>query len=208
MTERGGQDAARREVSRAKAALRQRSGQGAVAVFAIDVDGRVADWNADAQRLKGYRAEEILGRHFAVFYPLEQVVSGFPEQELARAAEVGVHIDEGWRVRKDGSRFWAYVIIAAQHSAQGELQGFIKVVRDDTEVHSRQQRSYRRFSDLLQLAPVGVGFFDVDDRLQEANDELSRLLGYSRVDLVGKRGVDLLHPQDRTEWLSTGPTGS
>ncbi|NYH78744.1 diguanylate cyclase (GGDEF)-like protein/PAS domain S-box-containing protein [Actinopolyspora biskrensis] len=208
MTEPGRQHIEMRELSRERAALRQRSGQGTVCVFALDAVGRVLDWNPDAQRLEGYGAEEILGRHFSIFYPAEQVASGFPDRELARAAEVGVHLDEGWRIHKDGSRFWAYIIIAAQHSEQGELQGFIKVVRDDTEVHARQQRSSRRFSDLLQLAPVGVGFFDFDERLQEANVELSRLLGYPRSALLDKRGVDLLHPQDRAEGLTTDQTGS
>lgn len=193
------------ELSRERAALRQRSGQGTVAVFALDAEGRVADWNHDAQRLKGYRAEEILGTHFSVFYPPEQIASGFPDQELARAADVGVHLDEGWRLRQDGSRFWAYIIIAAQHSEQGQLQGFLKVVRDDTEAHLRQQRSDRRFSDLLSLAPVGVGLFDEHDQIREVNTELCRLTDYSRQQLLTLSARDLLPAEERSHGISPQP---
>src|SRR5687768_9035719 len=83
------------------------------AIFMLDPRGRVATWNAGAQRLKGYAAAEVIGRHFELFYPTDVVERGWPEEELRRALQFGRVEDEGWRVRKDGSRFWASVVITA-----------------------------------------------------------------------------------------------
>src|SRR5215210_8244309 len=83
------------------------------AIFALDPDGYILSWNAGAARLKGYTAEEIIGKHFSTFYPPEQIQRGFPNFELREAARVGRFEDDGWRVRKDGSRFWANVVITA-----------------------------------------------------------------------------------------------
>jgi PAS domain S-box-containing protein len=103
------------------------------AIFMLDPDGRVASWNAGAERIKGYLPSEILGQHFSQFYPPERVAAGWPEHELAVARATGRFEDEGWRVRKDGSRFWANVVITAVHDQTGELRGFTKVTRDLTE---------------------------------------------------------------------------
>jgi PAS domain S-box-containing protein len=103
------------------------------AIFMLDPQGRIATWNVGAQRIKGYRADEILGRHFSVFYTPEAVQSGWPQQELEYAIREGRFEDEGWRVRKDGTRFWANVIITAVHDESGTLRGFGKVTRDITE---------------------------------------------------------------------------
>ena len=103
------------------------------AIFMLDAGGRVATWNAGAERLKGYRADEIVGRHFSTFYPDADVRSGKCEMELAIAARDGRFEDEGWRVRKDGSLFWANVVISAMRDAHGQLVGFSKVTRDLTE---------------------------------------------------------------------------
>jgi PAS domain S-box-containing protein len=101
------------------------------AVFMIDPDGRVVTWNAGAERLKGYRADEILGQHFATFYPVEdQAKAG---RMLQAAASAGRVSDEGWRVKKDGSRFWADAVLTAIHDREGRLLGFAKVTRDLTE---------------------------------------------------------------------------
>ncbi len=188
-------------LSRRQAALRQRSGEHTVAVFTLDADGRVASWNPDAERVAGYRSEDICGRHFSVFYPPEDVAAGYPDAELARAAEVGVHLDEGWRVRQDGRWIWAYIVIAAQHSEQGHIQGFTKVVRDETENHLRHQRSDQRFSDLLTLAPMGVGLFDEHDRIREVNAELCRLTDYSRQQLLALAASDLLPADERSHGI-------
>ncbi len=103
------------------------------AIFMLDTDGNISSWNVGAERIKGYRAEEIVGRHFSCFYPEEDVRSGKPQWELVTAAKEGRFEDEGWRLRKDGSRFWANVIITAMKDATGTLLGFAKVTRDFTE---------------------------------------------------------------------------
>jgi len=110
------------------------------AIFMLDPEGRVATWNAGAERIKGYTAEEIVGRHFTQFYPAEAVERGWPAEELRRATAAGRFEDEGWRVRKDGTRFWANVVITALRGESGELVGFAKVTRDLTERREAQMR--------------------------------------------------------------------
>lgn len=100
------------------------------AIFALDPNGIVTSWNTGAQRIKGYAAAEIIGHHFSRFYPEEAIRSGWPKTELELAARDGSFEDEGWRIRKDGSRFWASVDITALRGADGELAGFGKVTRD------------------------------------------------------------------------------
>jgi PAS domain S-box-containing protein len=102
-------------------------------IFMLDPDGRIASWNKGAERIKGWRADEVLGRHFSVFYPQDAVVHGWPQHELSVARREGRFEDEGWRVRKDGSRFWANVVITAVRDATGTLVGFAKVTRDLTQ---------------------------------------------------------------------------
>jgi PAS domain S-box-containing protein len=103
------------------------------ALFQLDPGGHVMSWNTGAERLKGYSAKEIIGKHFAVFYPPADVQSGKPAEKLAEAERKGQSRDEGWRTRKDGSRFWASVVITALRNARGDLQGFAKLTRDMTE---------------------------------------------------------------------------
>lgn len=108
-------------------------------IFMLDVTGRVVSWNAGAARIKGYSEQEILGQHFSVFYPPEEVVAGKPARELEVAVADGRLEDEGWRVRKDGTRFWANVVITALFDESGELRGFGKVTRDMTERRRAEQ---------------------------------------------------------------------
>ncbi|KXU83658.1 histidine kinase [Paraburkholderia monticola] len=103
------------------------------AIFMLDPAGRVTSWNPGAQRIKGYTPEEIIGQHFSKFYTPEDIAAGKPARELETAAAVGRTEDEGWRVRRDGSRFWANVVVSAVHDASGALLGFAKVTRDLTE---------------------------------------------------------------------------
>ncbi|CAM2195348.1 two-component system, NarL family, sensor histidine kinase UhpB [Paraburkholderia kururiensis] len=114
------------------------------AIFLLAPDGTVATWNAGAQRIKGYRADEIVGRHFSVFYPEEDVAAGKCERELRTAATEGSVEDEGWRVRRDGSRFWANVLITAVRNASGDLLGFAKVTRDMTERRRLEELEHAR----------------------------------------------------------------
>jgi PAS domain S-box-containing protein len=103
------------------------------AIFMLDPQGIVAGWNAGAERIKQYRAVEIIGRHFSVFYPPEAIARGWPQRELELAAGEGRFEDEGWRLRKDGSAFWANVVITALRDETGNLRGFSKITRDVTE---------------------------------------------------------------------------
>lgn len=111
------------------------------AIFMLDPEGYITTWNEGAQNIKGYTRDEIVGRHFSTFYPVEDIESGKPDRELVIAAETGTYVEEGERVRKDGSRFWAYVVITAVRSFEGELLGFAKVTRDLTERHAAHQRA-------------------------------------------------------------------
>ena len=125
------------------------------AIFMLDPQGRVNSWNEGAQRIKGYRADEIVGLHFSYFYPSEDIERGKPDEELRIAAWEGRWEGEGWRVRKDGSRFWANVVITALHDEDGKLLGFTKVTRDITE----QKRVREAF--LLEVTNVLLSNLDI-----------------------------------------------
>src|SRR5204863_206115 len=103
------------------------------AIFLLDPTGQIISWNAGAQRIKGYTAGEIIGRHFSIFYPADDIQRGKPATELKIAAQEGQYQEEGWRIRKDGSLFWANVLITALYDAEGRVRGFGKVTRDMTE---------------------------------------------------------------------------
>jgi PAS domain S-box-containing protein len=103
------------------------------AIVMLDPDGLVASWNTGAQRIKGYSSEEILGQHFAIFYPEDEVASGKPQRDLEAVTASGRHEDEGWRIRKDGSLFWANIVFTAIRDPAGNLRGFAKLTRDLTE---------------------------------------------------------------------------
>jgi PAS domain S-box-containing protein len=119
------------------------------AILMLDVEGRVVSWNAGAERIKGYRAEEILGQHFSRFYLQEQAERGQPQRGLELAAIHGRYEDEGWRARKDGSTFWANVVITAVRDTAGELRGFAKVTRDLTE-RKQTQEALQRANESLE----------------------------------------------------------
>jgi PAS domain S-box-containing protein len=114
------------------------------AIFMLDPSGHVSTWNAGAQRIKGYRAEEIIGEHFSIFYPEEDVRAGKTEMELEVAARQGRFEDEGWRIRKDGSKFWANVIITGLRSPAGKLIGYAKVTRDLTARRALEEERLAR----------------------------------------------------------------
>jgi PAS domain S-box-containing protein len=109
------------------------------AIFMLDPDGNVSNWNPGAERIKQYTTAEIVGKHFSCFYPEEDVRSGKPQWELIKAAKEGRFEEEGWRIRKDGSRFWANVTITAVRNEAGKLLGFAKITRDFTEVLQARQ---------------------------------------------------------------------
>ena len=118
------------------------------AIFLLDPQGYVASWNTGAQRIKGYAAQEIVGRHFSVFYTADATQRKWPEHELIEATRVGRFEDEGWRVRKDGTRFFANVVITALRDSEGILRGFAKVTRDISERKANEQRIERLTQEL------------------------------------------------------------
>src|SRR2546427_7822515 len=113
----------------------------------LDATGRIVTWNDGAQRIKGYTADEVIGRHFSLFYPSEEARSRKPDWELEVAKREGRYAEEGWRLRKDGTRFWASVVITALRDQAGRLRGFGKVTRDLTERQEQEEaRNARRSS--------------------------------------------------------------
>ena len=126
------------------------------AIILLDKEGKVLTWNSAAQRLKGWDAEEIVGQHFSRFYPPEDIQKGKTERELKEATENGRFEDEGWRVRKDGTRFWANVVITALRDKKGQLQGFGKITRDMTQVRSNEETLRRQTQEILEMATVPV----------------------------------------------------
>jgi PAS domain S-box-containing protein len=123
------------------------------AIFHMDPTGHVVSWNAGAERLKGYSSTEIIGRHFSVFYPQDDLMNEKPQNILVQAARQGQSEDEGWRIRKDGSRFWASVVITALRGPSGSLLGFAKLTRDATERHEKD-RALTKVKELLELRIV------------------------------------------------------
>lgn len=132
------------------------------AIFMLDVDGTIVSWNPGAARIEGYTADEIIGRHFRTFYPLEMRRERHPEHELELALRDGHYEEEGWRIRKDGSRFWANVLITAVFNGAGNHIGFAKVTRD---IDERRQM-------LIDLEDAGAALADVNRELATANEQL------------------------------------
>ena len=120
------------------------------AILMLDLEGRVTTWNEGAERIKGYRAEEIIGQHFSKFYTPDAAALGKPALELKKAAEQGRFEEEGWRVRKDGSRFWASVVVTPLRDRTGQLRGFAKVTRDITERKRIEEQLERQRSELTR----------------------------------------------------------
>jgi PAS domain S-box-containing protein len=165
------------------------------AIFMLDPGGHVASWNRGAERIKGYTEEEILGKHFSIFYPPEDQATRFPDHELEVAAREGRFEDEGWRVKKDGSQFWANVVITALYDpVDGHLVGFGKVTRDLTErvkaegeraALEREREARRQAEDLsqeiqLQTAHVeeqAIALEALNIELQEVNEKLRSRTG-------------------------------
>ena len=145
------------------------------AIFALDADGNVLTWNVGAHQLKGYEAHEIVGRHFSIFYPPADVAAGKPAYELVHAARDGRFEDEGWRLRKDGTRFWANVILTALRDTRGAVVGFAKVTRDLTERRAAEQQA-------VQYAAESAARAAAESRSQEL-DALNRTLQEQALEL-------------------------
>src|SRR5690348_5272009 len=186
------------------------------AIFMLDPLGRVVTWNSGAERIKGYSAEEIIGQDFSRFYTQDDIDRGIPAEQLKKAAETGRSEDEGWRVRKDGSRFWANAIITAIRGKDGELEGFAKVTQDFTErrrVEEDLRESEKRFRSLFEASPDAIVLSDKNGKITELNGQVEKFFGYSRGELIGQP-VEILvperfrqsHPQRRAEYSEKSRT--
>lgn len=147
------------------------------AIFLLDPDGRVASWNLGAERIKGYHADDILGQHFSIFYPPAAVSAGWPQYELSVASREGRFEDEGWRVRKDGSQFWANVVITALRDSEGRTRGFSKVTRDLSARKKVEEQVQKLNSDLnVQLKKLSEANRVIEERTAALRHLSGRLL--------------------------------
>jgi PAS domain S-box-containing protein len=173
------------------------------AIFMLDPAGRVASWNAGAERIKGYRAREIVGQHFSRFYPVEVAACGKPQHDLDAAASAGRYEDEGWRVRKDGSRFWANVIITALRDGSGKLQGFGKVTRDLTErqlANAHIRESEARLQAFMNHSPSIIFIKDLEGRYQYVNDQFTRLFRLKRDAILSRTDTEILPREEAAQF--------
>jgi hypothetical protein len=170
-------------------------------IFMLDPEGHVVSWNGGAQKLQGYRRDEILGQHFSLFYPPEAVNSGWPDEELRLARQRGRFEDEGWRVRKDGSRFWANVIITALYGPMGELSGFAKITRDLTERRRHEEElriSEERFRLLVDaVQDYAIFMLSPDGTVESWNAGAEAIKGYRADEIVGHDFRVFYTPEDR-----------
>ena len=169
------------------------------AIFMLDPEGRVASWNTGAQLIKGYAPVEIIGKPIHEFYPPEARAAGRPEQLLAIAREHGRIEEEGWRVRKDGSQFWADVVISAMRDDSGELVGYVKVTRDLTErrrAEEERRHQEERFRRLVESArDYAIFMLDPAGRVASWNEGAARIKGYSAAEIIGRHFTEF-YPDD------------
>lgn len=167
------------------------------AIFALNTDGNVATWNVGAERTKGYIADEIVGKHFSVFYPEDVRIAKHYDIELAKALEQGSYEVEGWRVRKDGSRFWAHSTLTTLYDAEGKHIGFANVVRDLSEQRANQENRIEQSDALRQSEDVfkqfvssvkdyAIFMLSPEGIVKTWNAGAERIKGYTADEIVGK----------------------
>ena len=160
------------------------------AIYMLDIDGQVTSWNAGAERFKGYEPHEIIGEHFSRFYTAEDRAAGIPAKALRTAAEEGRFETEGWRVRKDGTRFWAHVLIDPIRTPSGEWIGFAKVTRDLTERRAAEEslkRSEEQFRLLVQgVTDYAIYMLDPTGHVSSWNAGAERIKGYAPAEIMGE----------------------
>jgi PAS domain S-box-containing protein len=187
------------------------------AIYLLDPEGHVASWNVGAERIKGYTAADILGAHFSRFFPPEEQRQGTPARLLEQAAREGHYVGEGWRVRRDGSRFWASVVVTALRDRSGGLRGFAKVTRDMTDrkaaeevLHQANAALERRVEErtaalaaseaqlhaIYTHAPVGISQTSLTGQLIRVNRRFCDITGYPEGDLLGRPFQAITHPDD------------
>jgi PAS domain S-box-containing protein len=169
------------------------------AIFILDPDGRVSTWNPGAERIKGYRASEIIGKHFSTFYPPDVAATGKCELELVIAAREGRFEEEGWRIRKDGSRLWANVTITALRDPSGQLVGFAKVTQDLTARRAAEEET-RRFRLLVEsVKDYAIFILDSTGHVSTWNPGAQRIKGYTSEEIIGKHFSTFYPPEALAE---------
>jgi PAS domain S-box-containing protein len=171
------------------------------AIYMLDPNGIVSSWNPGAQRIKGYLADEIIGQHFSRFYTEEDRSSGLPARVLETARRTGKFENEGWRVRKDGTRFWAAVVIDPIWSPSGELLGYAKITRDLTERKQAEQMlklSEEQFGLLVQgVTDYAIYMLDPEGNVSNWNLGAQRIKGYSPEEIIGHHFSQFYTDEDR-----------
>ena len=172
------------------------------AIYMLDKDGRVATWNPGAERFKGYKAAEIIGKHFSRFFTKEDASADLPGRALRIAAREGRYEAEGWRVRKDGSRFWANAVLDPIRGEDGELLGFAKITRDITEQREKERAlfdSEQRFRLLVQgVTDYAIYMLDRDGRITNWNAGAEAIKGYGEQEIVGEHFSRFYTDDDRS----------
>ncbi len=170
------------------------------AIFALDTNGNILTWNAGARRLKGYEATEVIGTHFSRFYTKADIDRDHPQHELELALKNGSYEEEGWRVKKDGSKFWANVVITALIDAEGNHRGFAKVTRDLTSRKASEDKlkeSEERFRLLVtNVQNYAIITLDPEGYIKTWNIGAQRIKGYSPNEIIGKHFSQFYTPQD------------
>ena len=171
------------------------------AIYMLDPDGHVVSWNSGAERSKGYRESEILGSHFSRFYPEPERLAGQPGKALAEAAETGRFESEGWRLRKDGSRYWAHVVVDAIRSPAGELLGFAKITRDLSERRKAEEQlkqSEEQFRLIVQgVTDYAIYMLDPNGYVSTWNSGAARIKGYRAAEIIGQHFSRFYTEEDR-----------
>jgi PAS domain S-box-containing protein len=170
------------------------------AIFLLDLNGNIQSWNHGGERVKGYKPEEVIGRHVSIFYTPEDRASGKVEAEMRVATETGRSEDESWRVHKDGSRFWANEIMTALRDERGEVYGFVKIARDLTErrrIEDQLRQSEQRFRAVVEgVADYAILLTDVNRQVQSWNPAATLITGYTEDEIVGRPADILFTPED------------
>ncbi len=177
------------------------------ALFLLDTAGRVVSWNAGAEWINGYRANEVLGQHYSVLYPREKVQAGDTDAALLAAAAEGRCEEEGWHLRKGGNRFWANVVITALRDEWGKLRGFAHVTRDISERHRVEEalrQSEARKAAVMTTALDAIVSLDHEGVVQEWNPAAEKLFGYTRGEAVGRKLDELIIPASLREIYREG----
>jgi PAS domain S-box-containing protein len=170
------------------------------AIYMLDPKGTVTSWNAGAERIKGFQTGEIVGKNFSTFYTEEDRKAGMPQRVLETARREGKFVGEGWRVRKDGSHFWASVVVDRINDEDGKLIGFAKITRDMTDAQATQQAlldAERKFRILVEgVTDYAIYMLDPDGKVTNWNSGAQRIKGYSPGDIIGVHFSKFYTPED------------